>query len=263
MSSFPSIFIISLPECVDRQKYVGAQLKRLGLSYEILDAVDGRGFDVGAHPAYDKKRRLFYGRDLTGGELGCTLSHRKAMEEIIARDLPYGIILEDDVLLTDDFKNVVEALLNAHYPWEVVRFLGKDKIKQMKKRELEDLGDGYTLSRLATAPGGTYAYIVTQKAAKRLVAKMQKNMIPVDALIGWSWWTGLANLTIQPGIANQSPEIDTIIGEKRYDKTLQVTGLLRALYPLTRFGLKLYEGIGKKISFIGSAPKDKRLVSRI
>ncbi len=76
-------FVISLPEATGRQEHMRQQLSAQGISdFEFFTAVDGRAFDVPTHPVYNAaKRRLFFGRDLKGGELGVLLSHKAIYEK--------------------------------------------------------------------------------------------------------------------------------------------------------------------------------------
>ncbi|MEH6475626.1 MAG: hypothetical protein V7727_08035 [Sneathiella sp.] len=48
-------------------------------------------------------------------------------------------------------------------------------------------------------------------------------------------------------------EISSTIGEKRFDKTLQVSGMTRLLFPFYRMWFKLSSGVGKRYAYhIGS-----------
>ena len=102
------------------------------------------------------------------GELGCFLSHRAVLEKIVNNKIPISLIFEDDVILQKDFKSVLENLINCPYPWEAVRFLGKPKIATLMQTKVLTLYKDYYLTRLATSPGGAYAYIISYDGAKKL-----------------------------------------------------------------------------------------------
>ena len=107
---------------------------RHGIAFERISAVDGRKFDVDAHPLYDKKRALRYmGRDLVGGELGCYLSHMKCAQALLGSDAEIAIVLEDDMQCDSPFvPSIVEAVqwLQEHgrSDWQVFNF-GNQKMK--------------------------------------------------------------------------------------------------------------------------------------
>ena len=113
-NSYPPIFVISLPSTKERRIYISKQLEKLGLPFSFFDAVNGYDLDVLTHKNYNgRKRRLSFGRDLTQGELGCLLSHKELYEKICDDDLESAIILEDDVILHEDFPKILNSL-NQH-----------------------------------------------------------------------------------------------------------------------------------------------------
>lgn len=243
------VFIISLKDETVRREKMAQKMTALGLPFTFFDAIDGRGFDVRRRPDYAGiKRRLWFGKDLTGGEMGCILSHRALFEKIAAEQIPFALILEDDAVLTHDFPAVLNALLAHPYPWQMVRFLGSPKVARLRQRRLADLGAGYHLTRLSTAPGGAHAYVIKYDAAKILARRMQRIAYPNDTLMGRPWVTGLPVLTVQPGLATQDLSLESAIGEARFEKN-KLTGWERRAYPFTRAAFKAYEGAMKRLCY--------------
>jgi len=241
-------FIITLPEAKERQDFMSAQMSARGLPFEFVEAVDGRGFDVAGHPEYDAAtRRRNYGRDLKGGELGCLLSHKRLYEKIVAESIPLSFILEDDAVLVDDMRQVIEdlaALPNDSF--DIVRFLGSKKLSKARQKIVKPLRKPYTLSRLYGVPGGAHAYVITLTGAKKMLAAMPRSAYPIDTLIGRVWDTKCEALVVMPGPAVNSQDHGSFIGDARFDKSeLDVTGLSRTLFPLTRGLFKLHETMMK------------------
>lgn len=247
---FPPVFIISLKTEPERRARAAARMAEQGIAFEFFDAVDGRQFDVRAHPAYaGLRRRLFFGKDLTGGELGCILSHRAVMEKITVERIPLALVFEDDVILEPGFSAVVRRLIDCDYPWQMVRFLGTRKVAAAPHRKRCDLDGVYDLRRVFAPFGGAHAYLIKQDAAKILARKMRRNWTPNDTLMGHPWRTGLENLIVQPGIARQDLSFESAIGEKRFENR-QLSGWEAFAYPLTRACYKAYEGILKRVWYI-------------
>lgn len=250
------VFVISLKDETVRRDKMAQKMAALNLPFTFFDAVDGRGFDVAALRDYaGLKRRLWFGKDLTGGEMGCIYSHRALWQKIIDETIPAALILEDDVILKDDFPAVLQSLLAHPYPWKMVRFLGSPKVARLRQRRVADLEHGYHLTRLSTSPGGAHAYVIKCEAAKILCASMQRIAYPNDTLMGRPWVTGLPVLTVQPGLAIQDLSLDSAIGEARFEKN-KLRGWEGAAYPLTRAGFKLYETMMKRIYYWAALPKD-------
>ncbi len=93
-------YIINLEQATVRRVYMENLLSQYKfLDIEFLHAVDGRQFtEAERAEVFDDKKCLGYiGRKPNGGEVGCTLSHRKFCDALLATDKPYAIVLEDDI----------------------------------------------------------------------------------------------------------------------------------------------------------------------
>ena len=104
--SFP-IFVINLPIDKDRRAAIERRLHVLGARYEVVDGVYGDDARVIAR--YDQIRAIKeHGKPLVFGERGCALAHVLVHERIIRENIPYALILEDDILLPDNFIEIVQ-----------------------------------------------------------------------------------------------------------------------------------------------------------
>lgn len=93
---FPAIFVINLAQDEKRRTALRERLERLGRPYRFVAAVNGLALDPAKTPNYDARRRKrYFGRDLTAGEVGCLMSHRKVCEIIEQENLPVALVLED------------------------------------------------------------------------------------------------------------------------------------------------------------------------
>jgi len=94
----PLIYVINLDRDAERMASIRANLEALGLPFERLPAVMGKDVPEWEKlvdlPAYAWRNRLDTPR---AGEVGCYLSHLKAMETFLRTDAPWCVILEDDV----------------------------------------------------------------------------------------------------------------------------------------------------------------------
>jgi GR25 family glycosyltransferase involved in LPS biosynthesis len=90
-----------------------ADLVRAGLDPNRVDAFDGRKLSAGALATYVDQAgcRVLQRRPLTGGEVGCALSHRRAYELLLESGRAWGLIFEDDAVLQPGFSEALEAVL--------------------------------------------------------------------------------------------------------------------------------------------------------
>lgn len=106
------IFYINLDKDVERRESMERQLAELGLSYQRIPGVYARGLDEeGLNRVYSRKRALRrHSMDLVLAHVGCSMSKILAYREIVERDLPYALILEDDVIIPQDFNRCLEEV---------------------------------------------------------------------------------------------------------------------------------------------------------
>lgn len=222
---------------------MAAQLEKTGLPCRFIEAIDGTQLrDVQEYSSL--KRRLFFGRDLTAGEIGCLLSHRKTYKTIIDENIPCALILEDDAILSPDLPNVLSALMRHRDEWDMIRFLGSAKA-QRQARVLSPLDNVYSLARPCGTPGGAYAYLIHTQAAEKLYRLTRRNYTPIDTLHGYLWRTRLRTLMLVPSPVKPDMEVPSTIGAARFSKKTDLPVLLRPVYPLTRAWMKLYEALFK------------------
>src|SRR4051794_473458 len=92
------IFVISLPHARERRIHVSAHLSRLGLSYTLVDGIDGTDLS-----AEERRTLVADGHDYHPGVIGCYLSHMSVYDRIVAQNIDLCLILEDDAVLNPSF----------------------------------------------------------------------------------------------------------------------------------------------------------------
>lgn len=108
------VFVVSLPDCTERREAISQALWNLGLTFEFVDAVDGRhGLDPQYESQIDRvgtQRRIGYA--LTDAEFACALSHVNVYRRMVSENLAYAVVLEDDAI---PFPNLVPFLTHHDY----------------------------------------------------------------------------------------------------------------------------------------------------
>jgi glycosyl transferase family 25 len=105
------VFVINLPDNQARREFMTLQLNALGMNTTLWPAVDGRALseqEVTQH--YDDAKARRYRRALTRGEIGCALSHIGIYRHMVAQNLPYALILEDDAAIGKMVPMVLEEV---------------------------------------------------------------------------------------------------------------------------------------------------------
>ena len=260
-------FVITLEHSQARRDLISTRLAELGIPFEFYPGVDGRKVDLLAHPNYSKwKRRMFFGRDLSKGEFGCVLAHQSLYEHIVANNIEAALILEDDAILTNELPAVVGALTQHPETWDLVRFLGREKNYRASRKIAPLPGTQSHLARPHGTPGVAYGYLISNLAASRLLSMMGKNWLPIDTLHGVSWLSKLNTVSVIPSPVLPNDDVPSCIDEQdsnlRWDKSVQLSGWRKLIYPLTRGAWKAYSNVLIKYIWFSTLRSDRSLSRR-
>ncbi|WP_407494293.1 glycosyltransferase family 25 protein [Pseudooceanicola sp. MF1-13] len=189
-------YIIHMATSEARKPLVDALCQALP-NPQILDAVVGRDLDAGelaelySGSLYQPK----YPFDLSLGEIGCFLSHRKAWQRIVDSGDKAGLIVEDDIVLGDGFQASLDLSRDHIDENRLIRFPLRDK------EEVQDLvasSGSIQLFRPKVIGLTTGLQIVGRDAAARLLSMTAQIDRPVDSFLQMRWLTGIDTLTIAP-----------------------------------------------------------------
>ena len=86
-----------------------AAFSKTNLKIERIAAIDGELIDTNSF-SNDSICRKEMGRSIQKGEVGCFLSHKKALEKFLSTNSQYAIVFEDDAIPNDEFKATIEDL---------------------------------------------------------------------------------------------------------------------------------------------------------
>lgn len=170
-----------------------------------------------------------YGRNVTKGEVGCTLSHLGVYQTIaddtsISED-DYCLICEDDVLFHYDFWAALENLF-AVPPKSDIVLVGQSKISDFNHSELEinypttfsfllnKIDDkGMTLSYpYKNYYAGTVAYLIKKSAVRTFLSQLNHGNLPywlADDFILFGSEFKMDIQVIRPLIAIENPKLNS------------------------------------------------------
>jgi glycosyl transferase family 25 len=189
----PEILVISLPGELERRRRVQAQLAGCPVPWAFIDAVRGSALPVPA-PEYDDRTRVArVGYPMSGGEIGCFLSHRVAWRACVARDAP-ALIMEDDFELLTDLEHVLRLTHRYLARSDLLRLQG---LRPEAGRVLERSGTEQLVWEL-TDPRGSAGYAVSPRTAARLLELTERFWVAVDDFFARDWEHGLKVFSVWP-----------------------------------------------------------------
>ena len=187
------VLVISLAGSDERKKKVQSELDKTKFTWRFLEAVKGSALEKPPAEYKADKVRGLLGFELTPNELGCFLSHKKAWQACVDKDV-ITIIFEDDFYLLPHFKNVVQFLSSNLELWDAVRLQGLSNVSQ---ELIQDVGEFSLVRNLGDAVGAT-AYIIKPHVAKILIAASGDIYEPLDHFLEHHQKHQLTFLAINP-----------------------------------------------------------------
>lgn len=249
------VFLINLDRSTDRLERFRRRCEATDLEFSRVSAVDGS--QAKNLEKIKPKRQKRYYRPLVGGEIACYLSHLHALRSFLASSAKYGVILEDDAIPVDDFKEQLKSILNHHIAspsWDILKLDGykKGKLKRIS------FPSGQSLVEFNAIPGLATGLVWTRSAAQNFLEKHPDSEIeiPIDVEIRRAWEFRSTVLIADPPLVNaedaSSGEATTIGG--RWDKDLssldRLLGRLRKLSYNAKFSFARLSNNVKRLGLL-------------
>jgi GR25 family glycosyltransferase involved in LPS biosynthesis len=224
-----ALHVINLDQDTERWNAVSAELGSKGVPRNKIKRIPGV---YGNTLSYEEVRansttvaRYF----CTAGTIGCYLSHRNFWQDTLKSPFGFQIVLEDDVVVADDFMDRIQEVLQEledceetrNGNWDVVLLGALGCVHPEGKHGVNRIADfmagGGRKRRLVTPhchvprrPMGMHAYLLSKKGAEKLVRQAWYASGHVDVI---AWGTPNVDiLCVHPMLANQSMANPSTIG---------------------------------------------------
>jgi glycosyl transferase, family 25 len=158
------IYVINLDKDVQRLHWMEQQLTAHKLAYLRIAAVNGAQIHAQQDPYCSDPRRSHLG----AAESACLLSHANAWRLIAQAEVEHGLVLEDDIHLSDDFADLIRTMsLDAEE--FCVHKLETFRATVTLTRQPAYTARNRSAHKLETHHGGSGAYILSKGTALRLL----------------------------------------------------------------------------------------------
>lgn len=244
-----STYLINLDRSPERRLRMEARLTSTGLDFERISAVDGRTLYLPI-PAFDEHGyRLRHGRRSNPFEIGCYLSHVACAQRMLESGAAHALILEDDLTFDADLIEVLDAALDSHRDWDILRL---STVNTGRKFKIQDLTSSRSLAVALTREKGSGAYIINRKAARWITKTLVPMRLPYDLAFDLEHLSALRAMFIEPVPVRQSAERTSLIqnglsslklGRIRYASVLP----FRIYYEASRFKARAIRLIASKL----------------
>lgn len=240
-------FVINMDSASGRWGRISKHLGDFGLVFERLSAVNGSIISPADILGLCPPSTWLGKRPLTAGELGCFLSHRKALQIVLDRGLEHAVIMEDDVLFDADFPKFLTHVHSMPAFAHVLKFevampkplLRGVHVGRLANRDLVFFPEG--------GEGGSACYLVTREGARKLLEDLAVVRNTYDGQAFRSWRNGVVTLHVVPLPAVQTGQSEierpSSVSKKKRRKASKLARKYREIQRNTRsmrFQLKTF-----------------------
>jgi len=249
-------YYINLDRVPDRAAFIEDQFRQIGLSSQLHRVSATDALTMSPQPSYCPHR---WGPrwELSQSEVACFTSHRRTWEMVIKADLEHAVILEDDVLLSQEMEAAVQDIvLRGPKDFDVIKLDGVPQIGRYG--EALPIGEARHVSEILQGMASAGCYLVSRRGAEWLLVnsisfcdhlddfvfdpasgrKIMQLQSAVALQAMWSEQTGIEAMdyTVATSERTQDPLINRQIAKGpilyRLKKDLKRTGrkLARTLY---------------------------------
>ena len=161
------------------------------------------------------KRIRRKGYSLKPGEIGCFLSHASAWKKCQELNEPI-VVLEDDLHVSPTLPDAI----NQAIPYvEKLGFLRLGRVLPESSIDLLRLQNDLRIVKYTKPVKGGQGYILTPKAAQKLIHKAASWHDPVDDFIEKEWLHKVDVYGVEPAPLNHDLELESEIGNRGKPKT--------------------------------------------
>ena len=217
--------VINLNRSHERLQKISARLNELNIDFERVEAFDGLNLSDEEYKAltfpYNHPCRVRFTRELTKGEVGCFISHRKCWQKLVESNENYAVILEDDLYISDE---AIQFLENLNWlPKEIglIRlssFYSANNRLYVKEKSVLTTQKDYSVAKTLRYAIGTQCYIISKEYAQRAIEMSEKFECPVDEFL-FNRLFEFANICeswqLIPSVICQNENADSSIGIRR------------------------------------------------
>lgn len=221
------IYCINLKRSKERRDFQITQAKRLNLDLTFVDAIDYH--DISKEEL--SQAADCWTRPIAGKDIGCFQSH-KSCWEIISRNTEPSMVIEDDIIFSNDIKKSLEAIVAAPFPKNRVYDLEYSPSKHTLATKQDWDINAHTATKIYINKAGAGCYILTPYVAAQLLA----SIAPFVMVDSWMWtrpW--IEQIQVEP-----CPAMQSLYFKPHVDISVPKSNEIHEIYEQTRYLKRKY-----------------------
>lgn len=219
------VLLINLKHSKDRLQKISSRLSELKIDFERIEASDGSILSDEEYKSltypYNHPCRIRFTRELTKGEVGCFISHRKCWQKLVDSNESYAVILEDDLYISDEAKQFLSNLDWLPKDIGLIRlssFSSTNNRLFIKDKSVLKTHEDYLIAKTLRYAIGTQCYIISKEFAKKAIEMSEKFECPVDEFLFnrlFEFANECESWQLIPSVICQTDNADSSIGIRR------------------------------------------------
>ncbi len=206
------VYVINLDSSKERLALIEKSAENSKLRLRRVAAIDGK--ELTASEIVEKVDVRFFernhGKRVLPTEIGCYLSHLKALDAVINQAEDFAVIVEDDVVFYPEIQSFLTQV-TAISGWDAIKLVNHRTRAYVLHRPIND---HYSIGRCAHGPcGSAAAYIVTRIGAAKLSNALLQMQLPYDVAFERGWSGGYSIFSTNKALVGLSEMLtSTILG---------------------------------------------------
>lgn len=232
------VFVINMDRAVERRAAVKRRLGSCGVEPEFIPAVDGRQLSD-SEARQQGYRASGFRQPLQASEIGCALSHFRALRLFLETGEESCVILEDDAEVSSNFVEQVRRLERSIGGWDLIKLENRPgTVKGPVVAHIERMDVFVSLRPGFGATGFVYSRPGARKVLDSWGAAFSR---PYDTLLSQAWRKRLCILQVFPALVWEDG------GESMMDGRVPRSSGPPGLASLMRGMDRLTDSLGKRV----------------
>lgn len=207
-------YLINLDRSKERLQRMYQQFEKAGLVFERVAAIDGK--TLSDDEVANVKLNLGWEQPLNRSELGCFLSHRKCLEQIVQSGEQFAAVFEDDVKFSGTAKQFFRSDTWIPSDADLIKLETHGR-KVLMDKPVTVIAGEYSIARLRSQNILAAGYIISAKCAASLLARMDDAVAPMDHFLftpACGFFNDLTIYQVSPVICDQAGLESTLSGDR-------------------------------------------------
>ena len=204
------VWVISLDDQNPTARNLIEYLQQNKFDVALFPAVDGRGsvpILQESESLNQDRARASRRRDLTSSEIGCYLSHLRAIRKAYEQGFEHVALFEDDVIAEQDLASTLEEIVTLPPEVHMVRLM---ELKPTKRKEIKQLQNQHLLTRPLRGTLGTQGYVLNRRGMELVLDYGSDVSMPIDKLYDNFFMFGLHCYAVEPHVIHETPSSSNV-----------------------------------------------------